>query len=759
MPDRPRKAQMATEKNERTPRRRRSRRPRTKQQESKVTATQETDGTLAPGGNEGQEDSGKEHSEHQQRGRTSRRSKRGGRSRSRTQDSRNRATGETDVQTDKLEATSAASEESPSSERGTSGSQSDEAKAVQEDARDSANKGDSTSAGRTSRKRRGRRGGKRSKRSRQRPKDRQRDADRQTAEATGKRSNTDAAAGSGAGEGGAPSATDDVDESIDEGKDRASRNASRGRRPRRASSRNRRRREDDEGRGEMGDDDYDEIDDESSTNKLMLINVLEEQEARIAVVNDDKLEQLHQERTTADHIVGNIHKGVVVNLVPNIEAAFVEFGYRKHGFLHISDILASAVGASSRSDDIRDLLSEGQEVTVQVTKEGIGDKGPSLTTYLSLPGRYMVLMPGLQRRGVSRRIPDEAERSRIRRALAEIDVPGDIGIIARTAAEGRSAKDLQGDLDYLMRLWKAICERSERSKAPAMVYQESDPVIRVIRDVFTEDTRKVVVDSEDVFEKVKDFMRVVLPRHVRKAKLHTAPEPLFHHYGVEAEIDMMHSRTVPLANGGSIVIDQTEAMVTIDINSGHYKGRGDAEETAYQINMSAATEIARQIRLRDLGGVIAIDFIDMEEQRHRTEVERTLWNALKDDRARMRMLRMSAFCIVELTRQRQRQSLRQSAYEACPCCRGTGLVKSHETLALQALRQIRAGLDRSNLKNVELSVSPEVANYMNNTMRARLGEIEQATGKSIRVLADESVGPGMHRIRFLDSDGRDVGRK
>ncbi len=488
----------------------------------------------------------------------------------------------------------------------------------------------------------------------------------------------------------------------------------------------------------------------------MLINVREQEEVRIAVLVDKKLEQLFLERTTHEHIVGNIHKGIVVNIVPNIEAAFIEFGYKKHGFLHVSDILPSAVGKSGRGGNIRRLLREGDELLVQVTKEGIGDKGPSLTTYLSLPGRYLVLMPGLSRRGVSRRISSDEERSRLRQMLGRLEIPDKVGVIARTAGEGRSEQDLSRDLDYLLRLWKAISQRAERSNAPAMVYQESDPVTRVIRDVFSEDIRRVIVDSEEVYDKVREFLRVVLPRHVRKVKLHDSGEPLFHHYGVEEEIERMHSRTVKLASGGSIVLEHTEALVAIDVNSGTYKGRGDAEETAYRINLEAAKEIARQIRLRDMGGVLIIDFIDMERADRRKRVEETLWEALKADRSRLRMLKMSPFCIVEMTRQRQRQSLRQSTYEECPYCKGTGHIKSRETLALQILREVRAELERPELGRIEVSVSPEVSNYLNNTMRQRLDELEQSSHKRAVILADPSIGAGQYRIRVISSEGREM---
>ncbi|NLW51611.1 MAG: Rne/Rng family ribonuclease [Candidatus Brocadiaceae bacterium] len=489
---------------------------------------------------------------------------------------------------------------------------------------------------------------------------------------------------------------------------------------------------------------------------VMLVNVVEEEEVRIAVLMDGKLQELYLERTGREHIVGNIHKGVVVHIVPNIEAAFVEFGYKKHGFLHVSDILPSAVGQGDRNGDIRKLVREGKEILVQVTKEGIGDKGPSLTTYLSLPGRYLVLMPGLSRRGVSRRITEDAERDRLRAVLKTLDIPKNMGIIARTAGAGRSDADIRRDVEYLQRLWQTISERAERASAPAMVYQESDPVTRVIRDYFTEDIRKVVVDSPEVYEKVREFLRSVMPHHIRKVKLHEHSDPLFHHYGVEQEIEKMHGRTVKLPSGGSIILEQTEALVAIDVNSGTYRGRGDAEQTAHRINLQAAPEIARQIRLRDLGGVVIIDFIDMEEPEHRRDVEKALWEALKPDRSRLRMLKMSPFCIVEMTRQRQRQSLRQSTYVECPSCRGSGQVKSNETLALQILREIKAGAEANGLERVEVRVGPQVANYLSNEMRTRLSELEEHYGRPIQVLVDSALPPGTHSLRLVAANGREV---
>jgi len=500
---------------------------------------------------------------------------------------------------------------------------------------------------------------------------------------------------------------------------------------------------------------------------LMLVNVVEEEEARVAIVEEGRLEDFYLERASSDRIVGSVYKGRVVNVEPSIEAAFVEFGFERHGFLHASDVRPQVTrgveargtrrGNGPRGDkSIRGLLKPGDEILVQVTREGIGGKGPALTTYLSLPGRYLVLMPGMSLRGVSRRITDEAERRRLREILSTLQVPSDAGIIARTAGSGRDKMEFERDLDYLSRLWETIKRRAAESKAPALLYQESDQVIRVIRDAFTEDIRMILVDSPEAFHRVKEFLRQVMPHHVRKVKLYEGEEPLFHHYGVEKELEKMRSRRVELPSGASIVLEQTEALVAIDVNSGQFKGPRDAEEAAFRINMEAADEIARQIRLRDLGGVVVIDFIDMQDPQKRARVEKTLWNALSKDKARFRMLKMSPFCLVELTRQRRRKSLRQATYVECPTCRGTGYVRSTETIALGLIRTLRAGLQRPEVARVDVDAPTEVANYLNNVMRSRLRELETQTGKSVLVHANPARGPEDYEITFATADGAKV---
>ncbi|MFP4029878.1 MAG: ribonuclease E/G [Candidatus Brocadiia bacterium] len=493
---------------------------------------------------------------------------------------------------------------------------------------------------------------------------------------------------------------------------------------------------------------------------LMLVNVVEEEEARIAIMEDDKLQEFYLERTSREHIVGNIYKGKVVNVESSIQAAFVEFGYERHGFLHVSDVKPSVArddggGAEGRrgSKNITKALKPGDKLMVQVTKEGIGEKGPALTTYLSLPGRYLVLMPGMSMRGVSRRIQKQSERDRLRSITKKLDVPSDAGMIVRTAGEGRDRREFDRDLDYLSRLWNTIKSRANNSKPPALLYQESDQIIRVIRDVFNEDIRKILVDSQNVYERVKQFLREVMPHHVRKVKYYDGHDPLFHHFGVDQELETMRSRTVALPSGGSIVLEQTEALVAIDVNSGQYKGAKDAEEGAYQINLEAAKEVGRQVRLRDLGGLVVIDFIDMESKKKRRKVEKTLHKTLGKDKARFRMLEMSPFCIVELTRQRRRRSLRQTTYMPCPTCGGTGQIKSPETAALELIRRLRVGLHHDKVARVDVEAEPEVANYLNNTMRSRLRELEKTSGKQIVVHADPARGPRENDVNYRNQNG------
>ncbi len=335
---------------------------------------------------------------------------------------------------------------------------------------------------------------------------------------------------------------------------------------------------------------------------------------------------------------------------------------------------------------LQEIFRRGDEVLVQVIKESIGTKGPTLSTYISIPGRYLVLMPGLNRVGVSRKIADEGQRRKLREIMNELNPPKGLGFIVRTAGLDRSKRDLARDLAYLLRLWKVILRRIKKARTPAPIYQESDMITRTIRDIFNAEIDTIWIDEPAAFERAQEFLRVVMPRFVDRLKLYDAKVPIFHKYGIEDEIAKIQRRRVDLPEGGSIVIDQTEALVAIDVNSGNFRVENDAERTAYEMNLRAAKEIARQLRLRDLGGVIVNDFIDMRDERNRRGVEKALRDAIKRDRARTKVLRMSAFGLIEMTRQRIRPSLKRSVYEDCVRCAGAGVVKTVESMSIDVMR-------------------------------------------------------------------------
>jgi len=486
--------------------------------------------------------------------------------------------------------------------------------------------------------------------------------------------------------------------------------------------------------------------------KEMLINVAESEECRVAVVENGLLEELYVERASLNSHVGNIYKGKIVNIESGIQAAFVDFGVGKNGFLHISDLhhrYFSSAGTKRNENvgrrrslrdrpPIQNCLHKGSELVVQVTKEGIKTKGPTLSTYLALPGKYLVMMPWMRKHGISHKIEDDQERKRLHRILEECNPPKGHGFIIRTAGQGCSKKDIQNDLRYLRRLWTAIKKRIESEKTPGELYQESNLVIRAIRDVFNSEISEIISDSESVVRKIRDFLAIAAPRLKRKVTYYDSKVPLFHKYQIEDEVAKIQSRTVELKRGGSIVIEQTEALVSIDVNSGKYHRGENAEQTAYEINMEAAAEIARQLRLRDLGGLIICDFIDMRSEKHRKDVEKAFRTAVKTDRARSRILRISKFGVVEMTRQRMRPSLQSSTYLACPSCGGSGFIKSHESLSIEIIRLLNLSASKSQIKQIELFVSPEVADYLQNEKRAAIAQIEQFSDK--RVIIHSALG-------------------
>jgi ribonuclease E len=530
----------------------------------------------------------------------------------------------------------------------------------------------------------------------------------------------------------------------------------------------------------------------------MLINVAQPEESRIAILEDGVLEELYVERTGQDNYVGNIYKGVVVNLEPSIQAAFVDFGVGRNGFLHISDIEPqyfrqggldphepiesgnSHHGHGPDEDDadddeepsrprrrtlrpgarprvkppIQDILRRGDEVLVQVIKEGIGTKGPTLSTYISIPGRYLVLMPALGRVGVSRKIEDEEVRRRLRDIMLELNPPKGLGFIVRTAGADRTRNELSRDLAYLLRLWKVIVRRIKKTTAPVDIYEESDMIIRTIRDIFTSEVDTIFIDEPAACERAKEFLQLVMPRNVSRLQFYDGKDPLFHKYGVDEEIAKIHRRVVPLKQGGSIVIDQTEALVAIDVNSGSFRADDSAEETAFQVNLLAAREIARQIRLRDLGGVIVNDFIDMRKERHRRGVERALRDSVKRDRARTKILRTSPFGLIEMTRQRVRPSLKRSVYRDCPACNGAGVVKSAESMALDVVRLLLLTSQRPEISKITVTVSDDVADYLNNRKRRELTRLEDQGEVTVQVLGAKNVSPEHLSFECRDSEDR-----
>jgi ribonuclease E len=497
--------------------------------------------------------------------------------------------------------------------------------------------------------------------------------------------------------------------------------------------------------------------------KVMLVNVVEPEESRIAIVEDGQLEELYIERARREQIVGNIYKARVATVERSLQACFVEFGGKRQGFLHASDLAGrwrsggrrSAKEGRESDAPIQDVLQKGQDIIVQVSKEGIRNKAPAVTTFISLPGRYLVLMPAVSHRlGVSRKIGSDEERSRLREALQGLDVPSGYGVIARTAAADRTRRELQRDLNYLVRLYQEVEHRFREETGPALLYEESDLIIRAVRDIFSTDIHEMVVDSEEEYKKILQFMKATMPSYRRRVRLYHQPEPLFHRYDIEGQIDQIYRKRVTLKSGGSIVIEQTEALVAIDVNTGRFKREDTAEDTAFKQNLEAAKEIPRQIRLRDLGGLIINDFIDMEDENHIRDVERTLWEGFKRDRARTKMLRMSKFGIIEMTRQRVRQNPESTSYDVCPTCRGTGQVLTLDSVALAAYRRLRAAVHQEGIKRLAIHVAAPVAEFLLNRKRREITGVEDANDVQVEIVSEPDYAVDKVEIKsYTDVSG------
>lgn len=487
--------------------------------------------------------------------------------------------------------------------------------------------------------------------------------------------------------------------------------------------------------------------------KKMLINAVHPEECRVAIVKDGLLEEFDIETPAKEQVKGNIYKGVVVRIEPSLQAAFVNYGPFRHGFLPMTEIqpqyhLKEKLEERKGRPRIQDVLLLNQELIVQAEKEERNDKGASLTTYISLPGRYLVLMPGEERVGISRKIEDETQRNRLRTVLEELNPPKGMGFIIRTAGIDRTNKELSTDLDYLLRLWDAIIKRSRELPAPSLIYQEHELAMRTIRDYFTHDITEILTDHPEVYRKVRTFFKSVMPRYERVVKLHKEKRPIFSKFNLEEQIKTIYDRKVPLKSGGSIVIDPTEALVSIDVNSGKKKGERDIEETALKTNLEAAEEIARQIRLRDLGGLIVIDFIDMDERRHNMEVEKRVKSALKNDKARMDVGRISRFGLLEISRQRIKPAISEASYVTCSYCQGRGSVRSDESLAISVLRRIQAGVAKGNTSFVRGVLPVDVASYLLNQKREELLQLEKEHDLKIHLTGLQGVLPDKITLEF-----------
>ncbi len=462
--------------------------------------------------------------------------------------------------------------------------------------------------------------------------------------------------------------------------------------------------------------------------KRILINATQQEELRVAMVDGQKLYDLDIELPAREQRKSNVYKAIVTRVEPSLEAAFVNYGAERHGFLPLKEIVRTSFDtAPEESTDrrsIKDLVKEGQELIVQVEREERGNKGAALTTFISLAGRYLVLMPNNPRAGgVSRRIEGD-ERDEVRETLSRLKLPPGMGCIVRTAGVGRSAEELEWDLDYLKTLWAAIQKAAEERPAPFMIHQESNVILRALRDHLRNDIGEIIVDDVKVFTQASDFMRQVMPHNLKKLKLHEDRAPLFNRYQVESQIESAFERVVYLPSGGTIAIDHTEAMVCIDVNSARATRGADIEETALQTNLEAAEEIARQLRLRDVGGLIVIDFIDMAANKNQREVEIRLRDALRMDRARVQVGRISRFGLLEMSRQRLRPSLGESSQIVCPRCLGHGNIRSVESLALSVLRLMEEEAMKEKTSSVVAQLPIEITSFLLNEKRGAIAEIE-----------------------------------
>jgi ribonuclease G len=478
-------------------------------------------------------------------------------------------------------------------------------------------------------------------------------------------------------------------------------------------------------------------------------------ETRIALLEDGQLTELFVERPDSTRMVGAIYKGKVTSVVPAMQAAFVDLGLRQSAFLQISDLAPTPIEEENRQAQsppersIADLLKKGQQILVQVTKDPIGRKGPRISAQISLPGRYAVLVPGESKVGVSRRIDDAPERQRLRQMLSEMK-PDGVGVIVRTVAEGKDKKHLKGDLRSLVGTWRRIQKQAGKAKAPALLHKEKGITFSIIRDLFTPEVKRLVVDNKKHHRQILSYLRGIRSDLRARVELYRGDQPVFDTFGLERQIEKTLHRRVELRGGGSIVIDQTEALVVIDVNTGRAVARRDAERNIFETNIRAAKETARQLRLRDLGGIIVIDFIDMASESRRERVVQCLRDSLKADRSHTKILPMSEFAVVQLTRERAGPSLLQTFSEPCPICEGTGRVPSEATTAMRIERWLKRAAAEAKLQRVVLTVHPSVLAYLTDE-EERVKDWEKEFGLMVKIEHNSDLKPGVFTVFDMDA--------
>lgn len=488
--------------------------------------------------------------------------------------------------------------------------------------------------------------------------------------------------------------------------------------------------------------------------RRMLINATQSEECRIAIIDDRQLFELEVESRLSKKLKGNIYKAKIARIEPSLQAAFLDLGTNRNGFLQINDVhpafFRDNPRARGRGDRIRmqDVLSPGQELIVQVIKEEREMKGATLSTYLSLPGRYLVLMPGSDRGGVSRKINDPEQRRRLKMLSQEFELPVGVGLIIRTAGLDRSLSDLSRDLETQLRVWEQVVANAQTATCPSVLYAESDLALRVIRDYFTPEVREILIDDQKTFDRVRDFVGQVMPRYRSRIKFYSGELPLFSFFGIEDQVADTLKPEIKLRSGGSIVIEQLEALVAIDVNSGKATSQGNIEETAFRTNLEAADEVARQLRLRDLGGLVVVDFIDMTDRRNRAAVEKQIREAVKIDKARIEIGSLSKFGLLEMSRQRIRASITSQSHIKCQFCQGTGDVRNPELVALEILRKVQTASAAGHLSLVKVRASPGVAMYLLNNKRSQIVALEQKYNLSTIVLSDGRLTPGEYEFEL-----------